>query len=426
MQYQEFLKHIYQRYSGNVKLELDRMAGLLADMGNPQNELKGFQVAGTNGKGSVCASLEALALAHGKTVGLNTSPHLINYTERFRINGHELDYQTILTEFLAHEALFQKWEASFFEISTAIAFELFYKNRVECTIMEVGLGGRLDATNLFSADAAVITNIGLDHVKSLGDSIEKIAFEKAGIIKENQDLVIGKVEDSALEVILEQAEKKQARVYRYAEAWEVRLEENSRQGPVFDYSFGDIHLKRLSSNLLGAYQALNMGAALTAYILFCQKHGIELKPEAIRSGLMQINWPGRMQILGYEPLLIVDGAHNIHGVQALVNSLKEIFGPRKFTFLLSILGDKRYSEILGQIAAIADSIYVAQNKSDRAASVEEQMQAMAGYDIRLIAGSSVEKTLHLVLKEAKKDDIIIAGGSLFTVGEVISAYKDYV
>ena len=152
MLYQEFLDHIFQKYSANVKLELTRMQNLLEAMGNPQNSLRGLHIAGTNGKGSVCATLEALALAHNLTVGLNTSPHLINYTERFRINGKDLPFETILDIYLRYENLFEKYEASFFEITTAIAFQAFKEAKLNTVIIEVGLGGRLYATNLFTPD----------------------------------------------------------------------------------------------------------------------------------------------------------------------------------------------------------------------------------------------------------------------------------
>ncbi|HRX76959.1 MAG TPA: Mur ligase family protein, partial [Candidatus Cloacimonadota bacterium] len=215
MQYQEFLDHIYQRYSGNVKLELGRMEGLLKDMGSPQDKLRGFHVAGTNGKGSVCAALEALALAHNCRTGLNTSPHLINYTERFRLDGKEVDIESILKLFNEFEELFNKWEASFFEITTAIAFMLFARACPDVAVMEVGLGGRLDATNLFYPDVTAISTIGLDHIKTLGNNLEIIASEKAGIIKAHTPLVLGDIEESPLYVILEKALAKAAPVYQF-------------------------------------------------------------------------------------------------------------------------------------------------------------------------------------------------------------------
>ncbi|HCX59789.1 MAG TPA: bifunctional tetrahydrofolate synthase/dihydrofolate synthase, partial [Candidatus Cloacimonas sp.] len=337
MQYQEFLDHIYRRYSGNVKLELGRMEGLLKDMGDPQDQLRGFHVAGTNGKGSICASLEALALAHGCRTGLNTSPHLIDYTERFRIDGRDLDIQVILEAFNEYEALFNKWEASFFEITTAIAFALFARQKPDLSIIEVGLGGRLDATNLFLPDICAISTIGLDHIKTLGNNLQIIASEKAGIIKSRVPLVLGDIEKPALDVILEKAMAKAAPVYQFGKDWKVEIVSDSTAGICFDYAFGKHFFPGLKSNLMGEHQAANIGLAITAFILYCQKHKLQISEKNIRNALMQINWAGRMQVLSTRPTVIVDGAHNVHGVNALMATLNKVFPERKLGFVISIL-----------------------------------------------------------------------------------------
>ncbi|MCB5267207.1 MAG: bifunctional folylpolyglutamate synthase/dihydrofolate synthase [Candidatus Cloacimonetes bacterium] len=425
MQYQEFLDHIYQRYSGNVKLELGRMEGLLKDMGSPQDALKGFHVAGTNGKGSVCATLEALCLAHSMRTGLNTSPHLINYTERFRIDGHEVSIDAIMQEFHQHEELFNKWDASFFEITTAIAFSLFSKARLDIAVMEVGLGGRLDATNLFTPDVAVITTIGLDHIKTLGGTVELIAAEKAGIIKEALPLVLGDIEESPLRIITEAAKAKSAPCYMYGRDWRVSIREDNTAGISFDYLFGGFVFCSLKSNLMGEHQAVNLGAAITAYILYCQKHQLPIMEDTIRKGLASINWAGRMQVLSQKPMIIVDGAHNVHGVKALVRTLEKVFPHQKLIFVISILADKDYSEMIHLFCSKADRIFVAQNQSDRAATAEAQVQAVQKYGAEATSCESVAAALTEALKVAGKDGVIVAGGSLYTVGEVISAFRAY-
>lgn len=423
MQYQEFLDHIYQRYSGNVKLELSRMEGLLQDMGSPQHSLKGFHVAGTNGKGSVCASLEALCLAHGMKTGLNTSPHLINYTERFRINGQEISIQAIMDEFHALEASFEKWDASFFEITTAIAFSLFSKAALDIAVMEVGLGGRLDATNLFTPDVGVITTIGLDHIKTLGGTVELIATEKAGIIKAGLPLVLGEIEDSPLKIILDAAEAQGASSYVYGQSWGVKVRKDSTAGIEFNYSFGGYRIERLKTNLMGEHQALNLGAAITAFILYCQKYHLPIEEDKIRAGISKINWAGRMQVLSQKPLIIVDGAHNVHGVKALMRTLERVFPGQKLIFVLSILADKDYSEMIHLFCGKAGQIFVAQNKSDRAATAEAQLKAVAKYQVSAKACDSVAAALQEAIQTSDEHSVIVAGGSLYTVGEVISAFK---
>lgn len=423
MQYQEFLDLIYQKYSGNVKLELSRVIGLYADMGDPQKALSGFHVGGTNGKGSVCATLEALALAHGQSCGMNTSPHLINYTERFRIDGNEVDFERVLDTYHRYESLFNKWDASFFEISTAIALSMFREDKVHTAVIEVGLGGRLDATNLFTPEVAIITNIGLDHVKTLGPTKELIAAEKAGIIKAGVPLVMGDTEASPAAVILGKAASLEVPVYRYNREWKAEISSDMVSGLCFDYEFQEYRFKGLKANLIGAHQAVNLGCAVTAFILYARIKGFAISEASIRQALQHINWQGRMQLLSQNPTLIVDGAHNLHGINALVKSLNRIYPGRKLKFLVSILADKNYAEMLQEICHNASFVYVAQNKSDRAATVAEQLSEISKHHVPCQGFATVPEALYAALAESKPDDVLIAGGSLYTVGEVIAAYR---
>ncbi len=424
MLYNEFLEHIFKRYSGNVKLELNRMQGLLNDMGNPERKLNGFHIGGTNGKGSVCATLEALCRESGLNTALNTSPHLINYNERFRINGKEPSFETILNTFLRYENLFDKWEASFFEITTALAFSMFSEHNVDVSIIEVGLGGRLDATNLFIPDVAVITNIGLDHIKTLGGTLEIIAGEKAGIIKEGIPLVLGDIEDSPRSIIEAVAKAKKVPVFRYKRDWQTSIRNDNLTGINFDYSFGNYEFPNLEANLMGEHQAINIGSALTAFILYAEKKKLPVAEEVIRKALQHISWKGRMQVLSQKPIIIIDGAHNVHGVKALMSTLEKIFPNRKVKFMVSILGDKDYKQMLSLICPKAEQIYVARNQSERAASVEDQVAVIEEYNIPYKTAPTVAEAYSLAVKECKEDDILIVCGSLFTVGEVLEIPKD--
>jgi dihydrofolate synthase/folylpolyglutamate synthase len=190
MEYQEFLDYIYQRHSGNVKLGLERMQRILRSMDSPNDKLEGIHIAGTNGKGSTAAMCEALSLQYGLKTGLNTSPHLVDYRERIRVNGKNIELDELISTYKKWESVLEENEASFFEITTAMAFDIFHSNKVDNAIFEVGLGGRLVGTNPFVSTVSMITTISYDHTKSLGDSIEKIAFEKAGIIKINTPVVL--------------------------------------------------------------------------------------------------------------------------------------------------------------------------------------------------------------------------------------------
>ena len=421
MQYNEFLEHIYKKYSGNVKLGLERMQELWNALGQPQQSLKGFHIAGTNGKGSVCASLEALCLSLEGSVGLNTSPHLINYTERFRIDGRELDFQEVLECFTEYEQLFEACEASFFEITTALAILLFQKHDVKHTVLEVGLGGRLDATNLWIPDVTAITSIGLDHVKTLGNTLELIAREKAGIIKEGIPLVLGKLDSSPKAEILAVAEAKTAPVFQYGKDIFITDVKLSPLGTVWNYEFQGYFFKELRANLIGAHQAHNISLALTAFLLYLEKMGLSHSEAGIRTALSRINWQGRMQVIHHEPAFILDGAHNVQGITALMESLEQIYPERKVKFVLSILADKDYREMIHLVCSKAELIYVAQNESDRAATVEAQMKAISLFPVKAIACSSVKEAYLQARQEAAPTDVIVGGGSLYTVGEILKA-----
>lgn len=423
MQYKEFLAHIYQKYSGNVKLELDRMQKLLDEMGNPQDSLRGFHIAGTNGKGSVCATLEALCLAHGFSTGLNTSPHLIDYTERFRVNGQELPFELILSTFLRFEELFEKWDASFFEITTAIAFQVFKEEDLHSSVIEVGLGGRLDATNLFKPDVSAITTIALDHVKTLGGTLELIAAEKAGIIKPGVPLVLGNIPASPRKVITSRAQLLKAPVFISGRDFSHRVTARGVAGFRFDYRFGRHIYKGLVTNLMGEHQAANLALALTVFFLYAQARGFNASAPKVRQALQNIHWQGRMQVLSQSPVIIADGAHNVEGVKALLKTLRLTWPHRRFRFLVSILSDKNFSEMLRLICSAAEKLYIAQNASDRAATAAEQAAEAAKYGIDYVTADSVAEAFQMARQELKPEDILICGGSLYTVGEVLRLFS---
>ncbi len=422
MEYKDFLETLYQRYSGNIKLGLQRMFEILADMDNPHTKLKGLHIAGTNGKGSTCAMLEALSLANNLTTGLNTSPHLVNYTERFRINGNNLDYETIYKEYQKWESTFNRTDASFFEITTAIAFKLFLDNKVDTAIFEVGLGGRLDGTNPFQSTVTAITSISIDHRKTLGETIELIAAEKAGIIKENVPLVISKLKASALEVILKVADEKFAPTYIYDKDYFVSNVRITDKGTLFDYSLPELNInfKDISVNLLGEHQSLNAGVALTSFLLYLQIRGIPFNEELIREGLSKVVWSGRMQIINFEPLTILDGAHNDAGMEFLIDNINSIFPNRKKRFVLGILQDKPFKEMIGMASKIASKLYLCQSNSQRAADVDLLAEVAESLHLDYVKIPDVFEAYQKAISEADKDDIIIIGGSLYTISEVLA------
>ncbi len=422
MTYQEFLEYIYRRHSGNIKLGLERIEAILRELGNPQRRLAGVHIAGSNGKGSVCAMLEALALRCGYSTGFNSSPHLVDYLERFRLCGKNAKYEQIMELYLRHQQIFEQNQASFFETTTALAFELFAQEKINFSIFEVGLGGRLDGTNPFVPDVSVITSISYDHTKSLGDTLEKIAQEKAGIIKNGVPVVVGKMPANALAEIERVAAAKGSTVYRCGSEFSVSNISQDADGTSFDYRFAGGIEGRYTTNLLGKHQAFNAGCALTAFSLFEQKRKKTLDFDSLQKGLGAVNWQGRMQIVSKNPTILLDGAHNEEGVSSLVESLQEIFPKRKKVFVVSILKDKNLEKMYAKIASAAKSIVFCQNSNSRAAGGDLQKEVVA----KFTKNYCYETTVPSALKKAKSlcegDDLIVVCGSLYWVGEVLEFF----
>jgi len=423
MEYSEFLQKIYLRHSTNVKLGLERMHTLLERLGNPNMRLRGIHVAGTNGKGSTCAFLESLLQAHGHKTGLNTSPHLIDYTERIRIDGVNITTDELMALYHQHEHIFEECEASFFEITTTLAFLYFVEKGVDTSIFEVGLGGRLDGTNPFNSTVTCITSISLDHPKSLGDTLEKIAYEKAGIIKQGVPVVVGAIAPEPLRVIITQAEAQKAPLYLLGKDFTVSNVAVNPQYSTFDFEFPkfDIKLQQLKVNLLGDHQVNNAAIALTAFILYL--HSISENGTVMpipHHALQYANWIGRMQVFSQSPLVIVDGAHNEEGVEALVHNIKALYPNKKYHFLVSILRDKKLDKMIEKICTIANWVYICQNPSERAADVQEQVEVVARCGVPYFTEGDITTSFHTIRSRMHPaQDMIVVTGSLYTISEIL-------
>jgi len=419
MKYQEFLDYIYQRHSGNVKLGLGRMHKILSAMDYPNKKLKGIHLAGTNGKGSTAAMCEAISIMHGLKTGLNTSPHLIDYRERIRINKKNIELDKLIEIYKKWEKTFADNEASFFEITTALAFYYFLQNKVENAIFEVGLGGRLDGTNPFKSTTTVITSISYDHTKSLGKNIYQIAGEKAGIIKPKVPLILGHMSHQAAKPIESTAQKNNSPIKRFGKDFQISNLKVDLNGTSFDYSDQDGSIPGLKTNLLGLHQAHNAALAIAASKTYFNIIGIKPKADLIRKGLTCVNWIGRFQILHQHPLVIVDGAHNVEGVKSLISSLNNMYPKKKFIFVLAILRDKKLNQIFKNLACICKKMYISKNKSNRAAELELQEKYAKKYLIDYEIVENVVSATKSAIGKAKKNDIIVITGSLYTISEVL-------
>ncbi len=423
MTYKQFLEHIYQRHSGNVKLGLDRMLTILVGMDNPEKKLSGFHIAGTNGKGSIAAMLESLSVTYGFKTGLNTSPHLVDYRERIRINKKFITFEELFEIYKKYENVFLENEASFFEITTAIAFYYFFINNVQTSIFEVGLGGRLDGTNPFNADISIISSISYDHTKSLGDTLEKIAYEKAGIIKENQTTILGNISQKAKSVIIDKAKSKNAKIYQYAKNFTAQNRVTSIKGTTFDFVSDILNIESVTTNLIGLHQATNASVAIYSFLKYLQLKNIQIDKEKIKTAMKEVYWPGRMQVLQENPLLILDGAHNSEGILSLTKNLKALFDNQKIFVVLAILRDKNLDEIIKSISSVAYKIYISKNNSTRAAELEIQENIVKKYHTNYEVIPDINKATEKALSKAQTNDVVLVTGSLYTVSEILNNYE---
>lgn len=338
---------ILDRMKYKRKYGLDRIRVLMSLLGNPQEDYPIIHVTGTNGKGSTIAMLSSLFVHHGQRVGAFVSPHLIDYTDRFLINGNvmpEEDFEMVGNLVQQAEAtLIDEYEPlSFFEIMTAMALVYFSRKKVEVALLEVGIGGLLDTTNIVNSTMSVITSIGLDHEEMLGNTFEEIAIQKTGIFKQNQEVVLGKLPTEALQVAEVVGKAYNCDIHQFEREFRI---EPFEKGLVFTNADTQIHIPCL--NLKGKHQLENAAVALECFLRFEKKFQLPIELSTIQESFQTVTWPGRMEVVHQSPTVILDGAHNIHALKRLVETVKQ-YGEDgdQQTILFSALKRKHYKEMV--------------------------------------------------------------------------------
>lgn len=402
---------------------LERMVELLALRGNPHLKLKVIHIGGTNGKGSTIAFLKNMLEKMGLRVGVFSSPYLIHYTDQIAINGESIpearlealmaDYQTLLEG----EAAANLQGTTEFEIITAIAYDYFASEQVDVAIMEVGMGGLLDSTNVCQPILTGITTIGLDHVALLGDSLEAIAEQKAGIIKQGAPLVTGRIVSEALAVIDQIAKAKQATRIAYGEAYQVSHYESIVTGEVFGYTSA-VRQGRFQTGLLGLHQIENAGMALTLLDAYCQATGRELASNGIvAQALEETRWPGRLEVVAREPLMILDGAHNPHAIKALLATLKERFTDYQKEILFTCIKTKALEDMLDLLETLPGTKITLTHFEDSRATDEKVLKELA--DSRNLNYQDWQEFLDQKLSgNEEKKTVRIITGSLYFLAQV--------
>jgi dihydrofolate synthase/folylpolyglutamate synthase len=424
MKIEEAITWIHSRLPFGSRPGLDRVEALLEVVGHPERQVKTIHIAGTNGKGSTVTYLRCLLEEAGLTVGTFTSPYIESFNERISINGQKIPdkeliklvqkYQPLVEQLDQFEAVAGITE---FETLTAMAFDYFLCQKVDVAIIEVGLGGLLDSTNVAVPMLTGITTIGLDHTDILGDTIEEIAAQKAGIIKQGVPVVTGNIETPALEVIKKQARLKNAPIYSLKENYTIIYQHPAdKWGEVFTFHNETGKMTHLSTAMIGQHQVENAGMAIELYQIYCKIEELPFREKDIKKALKKAQWPGRMEKISEEPLVILDGAHNTHAVKRLVQNLKKEFQGYQINLLFSALKTKDVESMLRQLKEVPNvHIYLTTFESPKALDLSSFTDLV---DENLSIVSLWQFGLAEILEKMTDEDVLVVTGSLYFISEV--------
>lgn len=423
MNYKEAIEYIHSSNSAFCKPGLERTQELLKGLGHPEKNMKYIHVAGTNGKGSTSSMLAEILMAEGYRVGLYTSPYVKRFNERMRICGSEIpdDELAEITSLVSEIAQKMTDKPTEFELITAIAFEYFKRSGCDIVVLEVGMGGRLDSTNVIDSPMiSIITGISLDHIAFLGDTVEKIAFEKAGIIKNGCPVLFGGDNASALSVIREVASERNAPLYTVDSA-NIVVKKSDLSGSEFSYKAW----KNIRISLLGSYQPHNAATVLEAVDIL-RNRGLAIGENSVRTGLSLAKWPARFEIICNSPTVIFDGAHNAEGIAAAVDSIKSYFGSQRVVIFTGVLSDKDYLAIAKDIAKVASCAYTVTPDNPRALSAEKYAEILASNGVSATPCNNIEEAIEKgILAATEQDTALCCLGSLYTYGCVVDAIEKY-
>ncbi|WP_311525951.1 folylpolyglutamate synthase/dihydrofolate synthase family protein [uncultured Parvimonas sp.] len=416
MDYETAMIKLRGEVCSGIKLGLQNIKTLMEKLGNPQDKLKIIHIAGTNGKGSCTSFVNSALVSQGYKVGMFTSPSIYNFEERIRINNKNIPEDKLIDLMNEVREVAETMEVfpADFELVTAIAFLYFYREKCDFAIMEVGLGGRLDATNVARNPLiTLITSISLDHQQFLGNTIPEIALEKAGIIKENVPLVLYSQSKEAMDSIIGVANSKNSKVI-LNDLEKIELLENTKNGQIINYK----DFKDLKINLLGSHQINNATISLEL-LEQLRKMGFEISNESIYNGFSSVTWPCRFELVSKNPDFILDGAHNIDGIEKFISSMNFYYKDNKKIGIFGVLADKDYNEMLAKIVPCFDVFLTVRPDSDRAMESKELKERIEKLtEKKVYSFENYQDAINKAIEISKEDDVISAFGSLYFVGEV--------
>ena len=411
--YGKMLKSMYGLRRFGIKLGLSTIRRILKGLGNPQDNFSCIHVAGTNGKGSVASALASILNTSGYKTGLYTSPHLVRFNERITVRNRPVSNDHVVESYNAVKRVHcGNREPTFFEFTTAMAFYEFGRQKVDWAVIETGMGGRLDATNIIKPALSIITNISVEHREYLGNTIAQIAGEKGGIIKSHTPVVTGIKQKRAISVVKEIAKRKSAPFFLLGNDFKVRRNKSGS----FTYFGMDNIWRNLQTGLLGNYQVDNAALVVAACeVLNKKKAGISIK--SIKDGLTNNSWPGRLEVVSKDPFILLDGAHNLIAARNLSNYLSNNLSNRNITLVIGILDDKPYKAMLKSLLPICKKAIMTSPKIDRALAPERLSAVAENFIADITIIPDVGEAVRYAVKTALTDDAICIAGSLYLVGE---------
>ncbi len=422
MTYEQALAYIHGTLKFDTKkIGLDNVTHLLRFMGNPHQKLKYIHVGGTNGKGSTTAMIASILKAQGYKVGMYTSPYIEEFTERIQVDGQHI-YRNDLARITAwvKELIEEMTMAGYthpteFEIVTAIAFAYYHEQQCDFVVIEVGMGGLLDATNVIASSmVTVITSISMDHTEYLGNTIEAIAEKKSGIIKKNGVVVVyPQLFPEAYDVLCEKVRQQEATLVDVG-CQNTQIISSTLAGSQFTIGSQEAY----EIPLIGDHQVLNAVTAITAIKMLYKHHNVKIENHAIKQGLKQVKWPGRFELICQKPLFIVDGGHNISGIQMLKNTLLKYVGHKKMIFIMGMLSNKEYQACVREIVPLANQVITTTPNHPNALEAKALSQEVKKYASHVCAASNSEEAVKMALKDAGDNDVICTFGSLYLIGEI--------
>ena len=417
--YEATLKRLYGLQRFGIKLGLETVSALLSELDNPQRRFHALHVAGTNGKGSVAAMTASILQAAGVRVGLYTSPHFLDFCERIKIQGIDIPHDRVVDLFARVQALPSFLvQPTFFEVATVMAFQYFAEEKVDIAVVEVGMGGRFDATNVCHSLGTIITNVSFDHERYLGSSLPDIAFEKAGIIKRRVPVVVGPVERDVYTVLQERAQHENAPLIAFGKEFLCV----SHDAGSFDVTGTRAEYLNLRCSLEGRHQAVNAACSVVVLESSVMPH-LSISERVIRRGLESVSWPGRLERLQRRPLIFCDGAHNPAAAECLKSHLQGLLEERNGRRLIVVIGmmqDKNLPAFLNALVPLADEVILTQIEHPRSAPVLALKRALPVVDVPVYERESPQTAIDLATRLAEEDDLVCVTGSLFLVGHVKS------